>query len=77
MNLLDCDVVSPQTAFDMVKRLAGEEGVRVRESEFVGLVSERAVSGCTSDSLQLNSPLEEQLREPKIRPLRELREQRG
>ena len=77
MNLLDCDVVSPQTAFDMVKRLAGEEGVRVRESEFVGLVPERAVSGYTSDSLQLNAPLEDQLLEPKIRLLREQREERG
>ncbi len=77
MNLIDCDVVSPQTAFDMVKRLAGEEGVRVRESEFVGLVPERAVSGCTSDSLQLNSPLEDQLLEPKIRLVREQKEERG
>jgi glutamate formiminotransferase len=77
MNLLDCNVVSPQTAFDMVKRLAGEEGVHVRESEFVGLVPERAVSGCTSDSLQLNSPLEDQLLEPKIRLLREQKEERG
>ena len=77
MNLLDCDVVNPQTAFNMVKRLAGEEGVRVRESEFVGLVPERAVSGCTSDSLRLNSPLEDQLLEPKIRLLREKKDECG
>ncbi len=67
MNLLDVDVVDPQTAFDAVARLAREYGTDVIKSEFVGLVPEKAVSKCTEASLRLASRLSHHLWEPKVR----------
>jgi glutamate formiminotransferase len=66
MNLLDVDVVDPQTAFDAVARLARECGTNAVRSEFVGLVPEQAVSRSTETSLRLASRLSDHLLEPKV-----------
>ena len=66
MNLLDVDVVDPQTAFDVVVRLAMECGTNVIRSEFVGLVPQQAVSQSTEASLRLASRLSDHLLEPKV-----------
>ncbi len=70
MNLLDVDTTTPMHAYEAVARLAKDAGVEVSESEFVGLVPERAVEGLDGGELRLATPLGEHLLEPKLRAVR-------
>src|SRR6266699_2746882 len=45
MNLLDIDETPPATVFEAVKAEAAIRGVKIKESEIVGLVPERAILG--------------------------------
>jgi glutamate formiminotransferase len=45
MNLLDFETTPMWRVFDEVRRLAGEEGVGVRESELIGLAPQAAFDG--------------------------------
>lgn len=45
MNLLDFETTPMWRAFDEVQRLAGDEGVGVRESELIGLAPQAAFDG--------------------------------
>ena len=70
MNLLDVDTTTPSRAYEAVARLAKDAGVEVSESEFVGLVPERAVEGLDGGELRLVTPLSAHLLEPKLRAAR-------
>jgi glutamate formiminotransferase len=43
MNLIDHEVTPPRVAFDAVERMGAERGIRVLDSEIVGLVPEGAL----------------------------------
>jgi glutamate formiminotransferase/formiminotetrahydrofolate cyclodeaminase len=53
MNLLDIDVTSPATVFDLVRDKAQIAGVGVHSSELVGLIPERAVLEAAEHHLNL------------------------
>ncbi len=53
MNLTDFEQTSIQTAFDAVKQEAAARGIRVLESEVIGLVPQKAMFQVTQDRLQL------------------------
>ncbi|MCH7683488.1 MAG: glutamate formimidoyltransferase [Gemmatimonadetes bacterium] len=67
MNLLDPAITTPAVAYEAVNSLAQQMGIRVTQSEFVGLVPESAVDGIDEEALKLQSPLRDQLLEPKVR----------
>lgn len=66
MNLLDVDVTSPLTAFYAVEREAAGLGVRVLESEIVGLAPERALSADVAQRIRLAGDVEERILERRI-----------
>lgn len=53
MNLIDYEATPLQVAFETVKREAEERGLRIENSEIVGLVPKRALQGVSEDFLQL------------------------
>jgi len=53
MNLTDYTQTSVQAAFDAVEREAAARGVRVRDSELIGLVPRAALQGTTPQRLKL------------------------
>jgi len=59
MNLTDPSRVGLATAFERVVAEAAKFGVRVAESEIVGLVPRAASEGATAERLQLARPLED------------------
>ena len=66
MNLLDIDITPPATVFGAIKGLAAKRDVRVKKSEIVGLVPERALTAAAAAALQLPDAAEHIL-EAKIR----------
>jgi glutamate formiminotransferase/formiminotetrahydrofolate cyclodeaminase len=66
MNLLDIDETPPATAFEVVKAEAAARGVRIKKSEIVGLIPERALIGAAGAALQLPDAADHML-EAKIR----------
>jgi len=58
MNLTDVTATPVSVAFERVCQEAGRRGVRVFESEIVGLAPRAALSGATTESLLLTRPLE-------------------
>jgi glutamate formiminotransferase len=67
MNLLDFRVTPPAAAFAAVEELAGEAGVEVAESEFVGLLPEAALAGVDPRRLKLDSFSRDRLVEERVR----------
>jgi len=53
MNLLDYEVTSIRTAFDAVAKLAAAKGVKVAESELIGLAPAAAIDAATAKHIQL------------------------
>lgn len=53
MNLTDFSRTSVQTAFDAVEREAASRGVRVLESELIGLIPAAALAGTSAERLKL------------------------
>ncbi|MCC7061919.1 MAG: glutamate formimidoyltransferase [Planctomycetes bacterium] len=53
MNLLDYEVTSIRTVFDAVAKMAGEKGVKVAESELVGLAPAAAIDAALAKHIQL------------------------
>ncbi len=66
MNLLDIDVTPPAVVFARVAAEAQARGVGVAQSEIVGLIPERAITGAGAALLKLPDP-EAHLLEAKIR----------
>ncbi|HEV8263868.1 MAG TPA: glutamate formimidoyltransferase [Gemmatimonadales bacterium] len=53
MNLLDIDETPPAKVFEVVKAEAATRGVKIDQSEIVGLIPERAILGAAGAALQL------------------------
>lgn len=53
MNLLDYEVTSIRTVFDAVAKMAGEKGVKVLESELIGLAPAAAIDAALAKHIQL------------------------
>ena len=66
MNLLDIDVTPPAVVFAKVEAEAKARGVGVAQSEIVGLIPERAITGAGATLLKLPDP-KAHLLEAKIR----------
>jgi glutamate formiminotransferase len=64
---LDPATTTPTLAYEAVNSLAQQMGIRVTQSEFIGLVPESAVDGTDEEALKLQSPLRDRLLEPKVR----------
>ena len=71
MNLTDIDVTTPLDVLRAVEAAAQKLGLRVVESEFVGLVPARAVTGTDAKQLRHPTALSGRLLEPKVSRLRE------
>ena len=69
MNLTDYTRTSVQAAFDAVERAAAARGVRVLESELIGLIPEAALAGTTPARLRLTGFRQGQLLEERIREM--------
>jgi len=67
MNLLDFRVTPPAAAFAAVARLAEQAGVRVADSELVGLAPEAAFEGTDPAALKLRDFSPDRLVEERIR----------
>ena len=71
MNLLDYEVTSIRTVFDAVAKLAGEKGVKVAESELIGLAPAAAIDVATAKHIQLpNFDPQQQIVESKLAAMR-------
>jgi glutamate formiminotransferase/formiminotetrahydrofolate cyclodeaminase len=66
MNLLDIDETPPAKVFEVVKAEAATRGVKIKQSEIVGLIPERAIIGAAGAALNLPDPADHLL-EAKIR----------
>jgi glutamate formiminotransferase/formiminotetrahydrofolate cyclodeaminase len=53
MNLLDIDETPPAKVFEVVKAEAAARGVKIKKSEIVGLIPERAIIDAAGAALQL------------------------
>ena len=53
MNLLDYEVTSIRTVFDAVAKMAGERGVKIVESELIGLAPAAAIDAALAKHIQL------------------------
>ncbi len=53
MNLTDYEATPPQVAFETIEREAQERGVKIDNSEIVGLISRQALQGVSRRFLQL------------------------
>jgi glutamate formiminotransferase/formiminotetrahydrofolate cyclodeaminase len=53
MNLLDIDETPPEKVFEVVKAEAAARGVKIKKSEIVGLIPERAIIDAAGAALQL------------------------
>lgn len=67
MNLTDYRVTSVRAAFDAVEREAGVHGLRVLESELVGLVPAAALSNADADHVRLRGFSAAQVLEERLR----------
>lgn len=66
MNLTNFQQTSVRRAFDAVNQDAARRGVRVRESEIVGLIPEAAVSQEDAKTMLLTEPLEKKTIEARL-----------
>lgn len=66
MNLTDFSRTSVQTAFDAVEREANARGVRVLESELIGLIPAAALEGTSAGQLRLTGFSRSQILEERI-----------
>ncbi len=66
MNLTDFSRTSVQTAFDAVQREANARGVRVLESELIGLIPAAALEGTSAAQLRLTGFSRSQVLEERI-----------
>ena len=66
MNLTNFQQTSVRRAFDAVNQDAARRGVRVRESEIVGLIPEAAVSQEDAKTMLLTEPLERKTIEARL-----------
>ena len=66
MNLTDFSRTTVQAAFDAVEREASARGVRVLESELIGLIPEAALEGTTAERLKLTGFTRSQILEERI-----------
>lgn len=66
MNLTDVEATSVAEAFERVAELAGRYGVRVLESEIVGLAPRVALREATTETLQLTRDLADLVLEERI-----------
>lgn len=55
VNLINCKETPLKTVFDRVKVLAAEEGVKILESELIGLAPKCAFTGTTPEYLKLKN----------------------
>ena len=70
MNLLDYETTSIRTVFDAVAKMAGEKGVKVAESELVGLAPSAALDVATAKHIRLPKfDAKEQVVEMKLKAL--------
>ncbi len=67
MNLVDFRSTPPAAAFAAVAELAGQAGVRIADSEIVGLVPEAALQGTDPAALQLLAFAPDQFVEERVR----------
>lgn len=66
MNLTDVSRTTVQAAFDAVEREASARGVRVLESELVGLIPAAALEGTSTERLKLTAFTRSQVLEERI-----------
>ncbi len=66
MNLTDYERTSMATVFDAIVREAARDGVRVKESELVGLVPRAALAGTSPEALQLRGFRDDRILENRL-----------
>lgn len=66
MNLTDIGVTTVLDAFESVRAEAEQRGLRILESEIVGLVPRRALAGAATEDLLLTRPVEEVVLEDRV-----------
>jgi glutamate formiminotransferase len=66
MNLTDYRQTSVQRVFDEVERQAAERGIRVLDSELIGLVPAAALAGTSAERLKLHGFSRNQILEERI-----------
>lgn len=66
MNLTDIGVTTVLDAFESVRAEAEQRGLRILESEIVGLVPRRALAGAGTGDLLLTRPVEEVVFEDRV-----------
>lgn len=66
MNLTDFTVTPPAVVFRAVEQAAARAGVRVRESELIGLIPRAALHDTTADALRLTGFRDDQILEERI-----------
>lgn len=68
MNLVDYRKTGLQTVFEEVRTLALGMGVNIRDSEIIGMIPAAAAQGITTESIRLDSMLENKIIENRLPP---------
>ncbi len=66
MNLTDHERTPPIAAFEAVRREAARHGVRVLESELIGLIPRAALAGITAEDLRLTGFTDDRILEVRL-----------